>query len=133
MAHTLTEKNVLQKTKHPFLLVRSNETLTNLLKHLSLTTLPFQQLKYSFTTVDRLCLVTEYVNGGELYFHLSNEKKFSEARTKFYGAEIICAISYLHTMGIIYRDLKVRLKGIITFNKTCMLVIKYLLKYKMGG
>ena len=86
VAHTLTEKNVLQKTKHPFLL----------------------QLKYSFTTVDRLCLVTEYVNGGELYFHLSIERQFSEERTKFYAAEIICAINYLHKLGIIYRDLKVR-------------------------
>jgi RAC serine/threonine-protein kinase len=82
--HTLTEKNVLQKTKHPFLL----------------------QLKYSFTTVDRLCLVTEYVNGGELYFHLSTERQFPEERTRFYGAEIICAIKYLHGLGIIYRDLK---------------------------
>ena len=74
--------------------------------------LPFQQLKYSFTTVDRLCLVTEYVNGGELYFHLSQERQFSEERTKFYGAEIICAINYLHKLGIIYRDLKVRTKAL---------------------
>lgn len=84
VAHTLTEKNVLQKTKHPFLV----------------------QLKYSFTTVDRLCLVTEYVNGGELYFHLSQERVFTQVRTRFYAAEIICAISYLHKKGIIYRDLK---------------------------
>ena len=64
--------------------------------------------RYSFTTVDRLCLVTEYVNGGELYFHLAKERQFSEERTRFYGAEIICAIDYLHTNAIIYRDLKVR-------------------------
>ncbi|XP_040568029.1 RAC-alpha serine/threonine-protein kinase [Lepeophtheirus salmonis] len=82
--HTMTEKRVLQKTKHPFLLT----------------------LKYSFTTVDRLCLVTEYVNGGELYFHLKRERCFSEDRTRFYGAEIISAIAYLHTNSIIYRDLK---------------------------
>ena len=82
--HTMTEKRVLQKTNHPFLLT----------------------LKYSFTTVDRLCLVTEYVNGGELYFHLAKERQFSEERTRFYGAEIICAIDYLHTNAIIYRDLK---------------------------
>ena len=63
--------------------------------------------RYSFTTVDRLCLVTEYVNGGELYFHLAKERQFSEDRTRFYGAEIICAIDYLHTNAIIYRDLKV--------------------------
>ena len=63
--------------------------------------------RYSFTTVDRLCLVTEYVNGGELYFHLAKERQFSEDRTRFYGAEIISAIDYLHTNAIIYRDLKV--------------------------
>jgi len=82
--HTMTEKRVLQRTDHPFLLT----------------------LKYSFTTVDRLCLVTEYVNGGELYFHLARERQFSEERTRFYGAEIICAIDYLHRKAIIYRDLK---------------------------
>lgn len=83
--HTMTEKRVLQKTNHPFLLT----------------------LKYSFTTVDRLCLVTEFVNGGELYYHMLKERQFSEERTKFYGAEIVCAVDYLHRNAIIYRDLKV--------------------------
>ena len=49
----------------------------------------------------------EYVNGGELFFHLSRERVFSEERTRFYGAEITLAIQYLHKMGIVYRDLKV--------------------------
>ena len=72
-----------------------------------MTSHPFLlKLKYSFTTVDRLCLVTEYVNGGELYFHLKRERQFSEDRTKFYGAEIISAVDYLHKRAIIYRDLK---------------------------
>jgi len=82
--HTMTENRVLQSTRHPFLI----------------------SLKYSFTTEDRLCFVMEYVNGGELFFHLSKERQFSEERTRFYGAEIICAIDYLHKRGIIYRDLK---------------------------
>ena len=84
----LAEKRVLQKTSHPFLL----------------------NLKYSFTTCDRLCLVTEFVNGGELYFQLEKELKqgnpFSENRARFYGAEIISALEYLHTNAIIHRDLK---------------------------
>jgi len=73
-----------------------------------------QSLKYSFQTHDRLCFVMEYVNGGELFFHLSRERVFSEDRTRFYGAEITMAIQYLHKLGVIYRDLKVsglRAKG----------------------
>ena len=49
----------------------------------------------------------EYVNGGELFFHLSRERVFSEDRTRFYGAEITMGIQYLHKLGVIYRDLKV--------------------------
>lgn len=49
----------------------------------------------------------EYVNGGELFFHLSVEKMLSEDRTRFYGAEITLAIGYLHSLGVVYRDLKV--------------------------
>ena len=69
-------------------------------------------MKYSFQTAERLCFVMEYVNGGELFFHLSRERIFSEDRTRFYGAEIVSALGYLHEQGIIYRDLKV----IIIFN-----------------
>lgn len=64
-------------------------------------------MKYSFQTNERLCFVMEYVNGGELFFHLSRERVFSEDRTRFYGAEIVSALGYLHENGIIYRDLKV--------------------------
>lgn len=52
----------------------------------------------------------EYVNGGELFFHLSRERVFSEERTRFYGAEIISALGYLHENNIVYRDLKVSFK-----------------------
>lgn len=52
----------------------------------------FQSLKYSFQTADRLCLVMQYVNGGELFFHLSRDRIFSEDRTRFYGAEIVSAL-----------------------------------------
>uniref|UniRef100_A0AAX7T004 non-specific serine/threonine protein kinase n=1 Tax=Astatotilapia calliptera TaxID=8154 RepID=A0AAX7T004_ASTCA len=84
VAHTLTESRVLKNTRHPFL----------------------TSLKYSFQTKDRLCFVMEYVNGGELFFHLSRERVFSEERTRFYGAEIVSALDYLHSAKIVYRDLK---------------------------
>lgn len=62
--------------------------------------------RYSFQTDELLCFVLEYVNGGEVFFHLSKDRRFSENRTKFYIAEISSAIHYLHCEGIIYRDLK---------------------------
>ena len=49
----------------------------------------------------------EYVNGGELFFHLSREKRFNEERAKFYTAEIVLAIGFLHKNEILYRDIKV--------------------------
>jgi serine/threonine protein kinase len=52
----------------------------------------------------------ECVNGGELFFHLNREKRFSEERTRFYVAEIACVIGYLHLRKVIYRDVKVREK-----------------------
>ena len=58
--HTLTENRVLRTIRHPFIV----------------------GLKYSFTTEDRLCFVTEYVSGGELFVHLRKERRFSEDRTR---------------------------------------------------
>ena len=49
----------------------------------------------------------ECVNGGELFFHLNREKRFSDERTRFYIAEISCVIGYLHSRKVIYRDIKV--------------------------
>ena len=48
----------------------------------------------------------DFLNGGELFFHLRRETKFSEKRMCFYAAEMILAIECLHKAEIIYRDLK---------------------------
>uniref|UniRef100_A0A8C6YJK8 non-specific serine/threonine protein kinase n=2 Tax=Elapinae TaxID=42168 RepID=A0A8C6YJK8_NAJNA len=84
VAHTVTESRVLQNTRHPFLTA----------------------LKYAFQTNDRLCFVMEYANGGELFFHLSRERVFTEERARFYGAEIVSALEYLHSRDVVYRDIK---------------------------
>jgi serine/threonine protein kinase len=63
-------------------------------------------LHFAFQTKDKLYLILDYVNGGELFFHLKKSGKFSEERVKFYSAEIASALIHLHKNGIIYRDLK---------------------------
>jgi len=48
----------------------------------------------------------DFVNGGELFYHLSHAGRFNEDRAKFYTAEITLALEYLHKEGIVYRDVK---------------------------
>lgn len=43
----------------------------------------------------------------QLFFHMSRERVFSEDRARFYGAEIVSALEYLHSRDVVYRDLKV--------------------------
>jgi len=45
----------------------------------------------------------EYVSGGELFFHIGREKRFSETRVRFYAGEILLALHYLHSKGVVYR------------------------------
>ncbi|XP_007892991.2 STKc_SGK domain-containing protein isoform X1 [Callorhinchus milii] len=83
--HIMAERSVLLKNvEHPFLV----------------------GLHYSFQTTDKLFFVLDYVNGGELFYHLQRERVFLEPRARFYAAEIASALGYLHSLHIVYRDLK---------------------------
>lgn len=82
--HTRTERSVLGYVKHPFIV----------------------GLNMAFQSKDKLYFVLDYCAGGELFFHLGKLGKFPEARACFYAAEITLAISYVHELDIIYRDLK---------------------------
>ncbi|KAK6478549.1 protein kinase C iota type-like [Huso huso] len=80
-----TEKHVFeQASNHPFLV----------------------GLHSCFQTESRLFFVIEYVNGGDLMFHMQRQRKLPEEHARFYSAEISLALNYLHEHGIIYRDLK---------------------------
>ncbi|KAK0660491.1 kinase-like domain-containing protein [Cercophora samala] len=87
VAHTVGERNILVRTAmadSPFIV----------------------GLKFSFQTPSDLYLVTDYMSGGELFWHLQKDGKFEEKRAKFYIAELILAIQHLHKNDIVYRDLK---------------------------
>ncbi|KAK4723325.1 hypothetical protein R3W88_026104 [Solanum pinnatisectum] len=81
-----TEREILQSLDHPF--------LPTLYTH-------FETEKFS-------CLVMEFCPGGDLHTLRQRQpgKHFSEQAVKFYVAEILLAMEYLHMLGIVYRDLK---------------------------
>jgi serine/threonine protein kinase SCH9 len=87
IAHTIGERNILVRTattESPFIV----------------------GLKFSFQTPTDLYLVTDFMSGGELFWHLQKEGRFSEERAKFYIAELVLALEHLHDNDIVYRDLK---------------------------
>ncbi|KAK1440202.1 hypothetical protein QVD17_06027 [Tagetes erecta] len=81
-----TEREILQCLDHPF--------LPTLYTH-------FETDKFS-------CLVMEFCPGGDLHMLRQRQpaKRFCEQAVKFYVAEILLAMEYLHMLGIVYRDLK---------------------------
>ena len=87
VAHTLGERNILVRTA-----MADSSFIVG--------------LKFSFQTPSDLYLVTDYMSGGELFWHLQREGRFQEARAKFYIAELILALQHLHDHNIVYRDLK---------------------------
>ena len=80
--HTKTERDLLVDTHYDFIV----------------------NLYYAFQNDENLYLVTEFMQGGELFFHLHREKKFDNKRVQFYIAEIILALEHLHKNNIIYRE-----------------------------
>lgn len=84
VAHTIAEKEILRKIKHPFLI----------------------GLHYAFQTEGKLCLVMDFANGGQLFTHLRKEATLLEDQVRVYLAELVLALEHLHNANIIHRDLK---------------------------
>ncbi|KAL5019256.1 hypothetical protein ScPMuIL_004978 [Solemya velum] len=82
--YVMREKEVLMKLNHPF----------------------FIRLYYTFQDEDRLYFVLSYAKRGELLDYLNKLSSFDEHCSRFYIAEMVLALQYLHDLGIIHRDLK---------------------------
>jgi serine/threonine protein kinase len=80
----MNERNILTFVKHPFIV----------------------ELKYAFQDELSLYFILTLATGGELQFHLRKMESLPEEWVAFYIAELVLAIEYLHTRGIVYRDLK---------------------------
>lgn len=81
---TMRERFILEKINSPFIV----------------------KLEFAFQSKDSLFFITEFGQGGELFYHLMINKYFTEERTKLYIAEIILALEAIHNSNCIYRDLK---------------------------
>jgi serine/threonine protein kinase len=82
----LAEQEILATANHPFIV----------------------PLYHTFQSTDHLYFITEYCCGGEFFRTLQKlpNKILPERAVRFYIAEVICALEFLHLLGFIYRDLK---------------------------
>jgi len=84
LVHVKEEHRLLESLRHPFLV----------------------GLKSAFQDQFFLYLVLEYVQGGDLYSLLAKNGSIEAHDAKLYASEVVCALSYLHSKNIAYRDLK---------------------------
>jgi len=83
--HVKNEKRILSEVSHPFLV----------------------DLVWSSRDANKfLYMLFPYVCGGELFSYLRSAGRFSAPASMFYAAEIVSALDYLHSLSIVYRDLK---------------------------
>ncbi|XP_038064551.1 3-phosphoinositide-dependent protein kinase 1-like isoform X2 [Patiria miniata] len=82
--YVMREREVLSKLDHPF----------------------FVKLYFTFQDKDKLYFGLSLAQRGELLPYIQKLGSFDENATRFYAAEVVLALEYLHNMGIIHRDLK---------------------------
>ena len=83
VGYTFVERNVLRKVRHPFVC----------------------GLHFAFQTKGKVYLVMDFLNGGQIFYHLKRQTMFGETEVQFYAAEITLALTHLHSLGILHRDL----------------------------
>ena len=60
----------------------------------------------TYRTENDVLMLLEYIPGGELFTYLRKAERFENDVARHYAAEILVALEYLHSLGIVYRDLK---------------------------
>ena len=79
-----TEREFLSRLNHPFIV----------------------NMHYAFQDKDNLYLVMDMLSGGDLRYHVSRYRKFSEEQTRFFIANMVYALQYIHSHNVIHRDIK---------------------------
>jgi len=84
--HTKTERDLMVKINCPFIV----------------------NIKSAFQDETKLYIVSEFLQGGDLFFHLHEKRYtvFPEIKARFYIMELVIALDFLHQNNMIYRDLK---------------------------
>jgi protein kinase A len=82
--HMVNEKRILEDISHPFVVN---------------CTAAFQDKHTLYLTMD-------YVAGGEFFTRLRSQNTFSNDTARFYAASVVLIFQYLHSKGVVYRDLK---------------------------
>lgn len=78
------ERDLLTKLKHSFIV----------------------NLHFAFQDFENLYLVLDYLHGGDLRYHISRQKRFSEEQVKFFIACLLLSFEYIHGHNILHRDIK---------------------------
>jgi serine/threonine protein kinase len=82
--HTQAERDLMVKIHCPFII----------------------SIKSAFQDEKYLYLVSDFMQGGDMYYHMHEARQFSFELTQFYVSEIVLALEYLHKNNMVYRDLK---------------------------
>lgn len=78
----LVEKNIMKYGEHPFVI----------------------KLRFSFQTKRKIFLVMDYLESGDLFEQIKKKKRFDENAARYYAAEVLLALEYLHEdLNIVYR------------------------------
>ena len=63
-------------------------------------------MQYAFQDRENLYLVMDLLTGGDMRYHICKHRRFTENQTKFFAANIVQGLEYLHNNSILHRDIK---------------------------